>query len=81
MPNVCSDDRWVTFMRSYPNFIPLSAEAVEAVVAPLAALAYDRIYGWAPERFIRTAAKAAVERSKERHLRALRGEHDVVTAR
>jgi hypothetical protein len=50
-------------------------------VAPLAALAYDRIYGWAPERFIRTAAKAAVERSKERHLRALRGEHDVVTAR
>ena len=80
MPNVCSDDRWVTFMRSYPNFIPLSAGEVEAVVAPLAPLPFDRIYGWAPERFIGTAAKDAVERSKVRHLRALRGEHDVVSA-
>ena len=71
MPNVCSDDRWVTFMRSYPNFIPLSAQAVEGVVAPLAALPFDRIYGWAPERFIHTGAKDAVLRSKVRQLRAL----------
>lgn len=75
MPNVCSDDRWVTFMRSYPNFIPLSAGEVTRVVEPLAPLAFDRIYGWSPERTIRSGAKAAVEQSKVRQLRALAGEH------
>src|SRR5262245_37394529 len=38
LPNVCADRRWVAFMRSYPNFLPLSAAAVERVAAALAPL-------------------------------------------
>jgi hypothetical protein len=77
-PNVCADRRWVTFMRSFPNYIPLSAPETERVMATLAPLAFDRLYGWTPERVVRTEAKRSLERSALRHLRALRGEHNVV---
>ncbi len=77
-PNVCADDRWVTFMRSYPNYIPLSEREVEKIMAALRPLAFDRLYGWTPERVLRTEAKRSLERSALRHARALRGEHDVV---
>jgi glyoxylase-like metal-dependent hydrolase (beta-lactamase superfamily II) len=79
-PNVCSDARWVTFMRSFPNYIPLAAAEAERVVAALRPLAFDRIYGWNPERVLVADAKRSVERSLDRHLRALRGEHGVVAA-
>jgi glyoxylase-like metal-dependent hydrolase (beta-lactamase superfamily II) len=78
MPNVCSDPRWVTFMRSYPNYIPLSGAEAERVVTALRPLAFDRVYGWTPERVIRTDARRSLERSLARHGQALRGEHDVV---
>jgi hypothetical protein len=78
MPNVSADSRWVNFMRSYPNYIPLSGPDVERVVAALTPLSFDRLYGWTPERVVRSEAKVALERSAARHLRALRGEHDVV---
>jgi hypothetical protein len=71
LPNVCADRRWVAFMRSYPNFIPLSGSAVERVMSALAPLAFDRLYGWAPERVIHTDARRKLERSIARHLRAL----------
>jgi hypothetical protein len=80
MPNVCADSRWVTFMRSYPNYIPLSAPEVERVVVALTPLTFDRLYGWTPERVLRADARRSIERSALRHLRALRGEHDVVVA-
>jgi hypothetical protein len=38
-------------------------------------LAFDRIYGWNPDRILRHDAKPRIERSLDRHLRALRGEH------
>jgi hypothetical protein len=77
-PNVCADRRWVTFMRSFPNYIPLSEPETAGVMAALRPLAFDRLYGWTPERALRTDAKRSLERSASRHLRALRGEHDVV---
>ncbi len=77
-PNVCADRRWVTFMRSFPNYIPLSGEEAERVVAVLRPLAFDRLYGWTPDRVLRADAQRSLERSLSRHLRALRGEHDVV---
>jgi len=77
-PNVCADRRWVTFMRSFPNYIPLSERETERVMAVLAPLAFDRIYGWTPERVVRADAKRSLERSALRHVHALRGEHDVV---
>lgn len=77
-PNVCADRRWVTFMRSFPNYIPLSGEEAERVMTVLRPLAFDRLYGWTPERVLRTDAKRSLERSLSRHLHALRGEHNVV---
>jgi len=77
-PNICADRRWVTFMRSYPNYIPLAATDATAVVAALRPFAFDRLYGWTPDRVVPHGARDIVERSLERHLRALRGEHDVV---
>ena len=77
-PNICADRRWVTFMRSFPNYIPLSGEEAERVMTVLRPLTFDRLYGWTPERVLRTDAKRSLERSLSRHLHALRGEHDVV---
>lgn len=77
-PNLCADRRWVTFMRSFPNYIPLSERETEGVMAALRSLTFDRLYGWTPERVLRTDAKRSLERSALRHVRALRGEHDVV---
>src|SRR6185369_15720534 len=31
--SVAQDARWVTFMRSYPNYIPLPPEAIRRIVA------------------------------------------------
>ena len=67
-----------TFMRSYPNFIPLSAQEIESVEAVLRPFAFDRIYGWSPQRTLDVDAKRAVERSVERQIRAMQGSHGVV---
>lgn len=66
-------------MRSFPNYIPLAADEAERVVAALRPHAFDRLYGWTPERVIRQDAKRNIERSLIRHVRALRGEHGAVT--
>lgn len=79
-PNVCSDRRWVTFMRSFPNYIPLSGGEAEQVMARLRLLPFDRLYGWTPERVLRMEAKRSLERSLLRHERALRGEHGVIAS-
>ena len=70
---VAADRRWVSFLRSYPNYLPLPAVAVERIAAAVEPLAYDRIYGnpgW--EKLIETGAKDAVARSVERYLAAVR---------
>jgi hypothetical protein len=74
-PNICSDARYVTFMRSFPNYIPLAASEAERVAAALRPYPFDRVYGWNPERILRHDAKRSIERSLDRHIRALRGEH------
>jgi len=42
---VAADRGWVTFMRSYPNYIPLPAEAVRGIVQALERFEFDRIHG------------------------------------
>src|SRR5947209_5085773 len=42
---VVQDRRWVSFMYSYPNYIPLSARKVDRIVAAVEPFAFDRIYG------------------------------------
>jgi hypothetical protein len=68
---VVADRRWLTFMRSYPNMIPLPPAKVEAMAATVEPLAFDRIYGAWFDRLIESDAHAAVQRSAERYVRAV----------
>jgi hypothetical protein len=58
-------------MYSYPNFIPLSAAAVERIVDRVLRLEFDRIYGHFFHLEIESNAKAAVQRSAERYKQAI----------
>ena len=69
-PQVCMDTRWVSFMYSYPNYIPLGARAVEQIVARLEPCAFDRIHGAFPRRSVVADAKNVVRRSAERFIQA-----------
>ncbi len=68
---VVADRRWVSFMRSYPNLIPLPVATVEEMVAKLAPWEFDRIYGAWFDRTVDTDAHGAVRRSAERYRRAI----------
>jgi glyoxylase-like metal-dependent hydrolase (beta-lactamase superfamily II) len=68
---VVSDRRWVSFMRSYPNYIPLPAQAVQRITEALAPFAFDRVYGAFPGFEVLEDAKGAVTRSADRYIRAL----------
>jgi glyoxylase-like metal-dependent hydrolase (beta-lactamase superfamily II) len=68
---VVADPRWVTFMYSYPNDIPLNRRAIERIVAAVEPYAYDRLYSGWWDKVIRTDAKNAVKRSAERYIRAI----------
>ncbi|MBV9774787.1 MAG: MBL fold metallo-hydrolase [Gemmatimonadetes bacterium] len=68
---VVRDRRWVSFMYSYPNLIPLSASRVRRIVDAVAPYEYDRIYGAWWDLHVEHDAKAAVARSAERYLRAI----------
>jgi glyoxylase-like metal-dependent hydrolase (beta-lactamase superfamily II) len=70
-PMVCQDRRWVSFMYSYPNLIPLDSRAIRRIASTLATLSFDRIYGGFPGQVIETDAKGAVARSAARYLTRL----------
>jgi Metallo-beta-lactamase superfamily len=69
--SVVPDRRFVSFMRSYPNLIPLPAATVEAMVAALEPFEFDRIYGSWWERFVIRDAHDAVRRSAARYVQAI----------
>jgi hypothetical protein len=68
---VVSDRRYVSFMYSYPNLIPLPAKRVRQVVAAVEPFQFERIYGAWWDRVVESDAKAAVARSTERYLKAI----------
>jgi glyoxylase-like metal-dependent hydrolase (beta-lactamase superfamily II) len=70
---VIPDRRFVGFMYSYPNLIPLPEEAVRGIVAALEPYAFERIYGAWWGRVVPSDGKEVVRRSAERYARALRG--------
>ena len=65
---VVPDRRWVSFMYSYPNLIPLDAAAIAQIVTAVEPYPFDRIYGSWPESIVASEAKAAVRRSAERYI-------------
>lgn len=70
-PQVCPDKRYVSFMYSYPNFVPLDAESVRRIVTALEPFSFKKLYGAWPNFVVQGDAKEAVRRSAERYLRAL----------
>lgn len=73
---VVSDRRFVSFMYSYPNLIPLPARKVEQIVAAVEPFAFDRIYGAWWGRVVKEDAKTAVARSAARYIQALQAERE-----
>lgn len=71
--SVTTDRKWVSFMRSYPNFIPLSQPEVEHIGAALKPFAFDVIYGHYFDRVIPKDAKTVLEKSVERYVGAIKG--------
>jgi hypothetical protein len=71
LPQVCMDRRWVSFMYSYPNYLPLSAASVRRIVAALEPFEFEKLFGAWAGFVIPADAKAAVRRSAERYLHAL----------
>ena len=68
---VVPDRKHVSFMYSYPNYVPLPASAVERVVRAVGPFEYDRVYGAFWGMVIDRDGKAVVKRSAERYLRAI----------
>jgi hypothetical protein len=66
-PQVTPDKKWVTFLWSYPNMVPLGAEPVKGILRALEPLQYNRIYG-AFGRHVLSDARSVVRRSAERYL-------------
>jgi len=70
---VCEDRRWVSFMYSYPNLIPLDPAAVRRIAGAVEPLAFETLYGAWWDRVIPSGAKAAVRRSAERYIARVSG--------
>jgi hypothetical protein len=60
---VVPDRKHVSFMYSYPNYIPLPASAIERIVKAVEPFSFDRIYG------------AVIQGSGDFHALALRVQH------
>lgn len=72
--HVGEDRKSVSFMYSYPNYIPLAPEQVRRIVAAVEPYAFDQIYGGFWGRNILSGAKDAVPRSAQRYLDRIRPE-------
>ena len=68
---VVQDRRYVSFMRSYPNLIPLGPAAIRHILETIEPFSFEQIYGawWGAN--VMADGKRAVVRSAERYLRAI----------
>lgn len=73
-----ADPEWVTFMRSFPNWLPLSGAVVRRIADHVSRYDFDRTYsnfgGCVPRD-----ARAAVQRSADRYAAWVDGEYDHLT--
>lgn len=72
------DEHWVSFMRSFPNKIPLSAAVVARVADRVLQLDFDRLYDNFGGQVTRDAA-TWVRRSADRYIAWVRGDFDHLT--
>ena len=73
---VTTDRKFLSFMRSYPNLIPLSAAKVSEIGAALEPYGFDRIYGHYFDRVIPKDGKRALRDSVRRYVDAINGVYD-----
>jgi len=66
-------DRHVSFMRSYPNLIPLDAASVRHIAEVLAPWPFEPIYGAWCDRIIPEGGKRVLAESVQRYLGAIGG--------
>ncbi|MEH7336882.1 MBL fold metallo-hydrolase [Neobacillus drentensis] len=69
---VVADRKWVSFMYSYPNFIPLPSVTVERIADRVNDFTFNRLYD-AFNLIIRDDANLVVQRSAKRYIEALNG--------
>jgi glyoxylase-like metal-dependent hydrolase (beta-lactamase superfamily II) len=70
---VIPDRRFVSFMYSYPNLIPLPEASIRAILAALDPFSYERIVGAWWGTVIPRDGRAIVERSAQRYISAING--------
>jgi glyoxylase-like metal-dependent hydrolase (beta-lactamase superfamily II) len=70
---VAQDRRYVSFMYSFPNLIPLPAAAVVRIVEAVLAYPFDRIYGGWWGKTVLSGAMDALVRSAKRYIREIEG--------
>jgi hypothetical protein len=70
---VVQDRRWVSFMWSYPNLIPLDAATVRSIADRVGRLRFDRVYGGWWGRVVVGDGAGAVRRSADRYIERLGG--------
>jgi glyoxylase-like metal-dependent hydrolase (beta-lactamase superfamily II) len=68
---VGQDRKSVSFMYSYPNYIPVNAAAVRRIMAALEPFPFDRIYGAWFGQNIQQDAKQVLRRSADRYIAAI----------
>ncbi len=78
---VVADTRWVSFMYSYPNLIPLPAGEVLRIASAVEPLGFEAIYGAGWGRDVVHDAKGAVRRSAQRYVEALQAPRAAMTVR
>jgi hypothetical protein len=75
---VAMDRRSLSFMYSFPNYIPLNAQSVRRLASAIEPLMFDRIYGAWWGRNIGADAKAAFTGSVRRYLAAISDDADPI---
>ena len=68
---VVADPNWVSFMYSYPNFIPLPAAEVSRIRDIIVGYNFERLYGMRFESVVTADARDVVMRSADRYIQML----------
>lgn len=68
---VVADRRYVSFMYSFPNLIPLSANKVQQIVAKIEPYNFERVYSAWWGKVVEKDGKTAVLRSAARYIKAI----------
>lgn len=69
--SVVADRRWVSFMYSFPNLIPLPAAEVQHIRDTIAPYSFERLYAAWFDTIVASDAYRAVIRSADRYIAAL----------